>query len=105
MNSVGGNEANVHKQSGSVDLAISTSSSIKSVTARAPLQRTISAGISFTTLQANTAGWPAQAATAFRTAARASAFAFDDSRKHRWFGDGTSTRTLRWCSVARSRNQ
>ena len=46
---------------------------MKSATACAPLQRTMSGGISLATLKANTAGWRAQANTARRTASRASA--------------------------------
>src|SRR6266511_6387635 len=93
-NSVGGYEVKVDRQFGSADLATSTNSSMKSVTRREPLQRTISAGISFTTLLAKTAGWPWQAWTAARTESRASALDFSDSRKHRCFCQGTSTNSL-----------
>src|SRR5439155_26880099 len=46
-------------------------SSMKRVTRATPLQRTISAGISLTTLRPKTAGWSLHAAAAWRTASRA----------------------------------
>src|SRR5581483_10700074 len=104
-NSVGGKLVNVQRQSGSIRLASATSSSMKLATARAPLQRTMSGGISLATLKAKTAGCRAQAWTACRMASRASARRFHESRKHRCLFQGMSTSTRKPCSEAKSRNQ
>ena len=78
---------------------------MKPATARAPLQRTTSGGISLATLNANTAGWRSQADTTRRTASRASARSGAESRKQSCWPHGMSMRTLSWCASARSKNQ
>src|SRR5581483_10058701 len=101
----GGKIVKVQRQPGSAYLASATSSSMIAATARAPLQRTMSAGISLATLKANTAGWRSQERTALRTAARASSRRRGESRKQRCLDQGMSTSTRSSCSAARSRSQ